>query len=129
MSIKTRRKQERNEFWQEYTQQLLTMLRHEKSSALTLEESQILGMLVSSSTSAIHFERLRRYFHWNSIEPSEKHLIEVYENDPDAALDMWLQDLQPAGIATQVERQDDIKSYFEELGQEVPKYVLNKDSF
>ena len=77
--------------WRDYTSKLLQLLKTEESGRLMLEESQMLGLIASSQSPEEHLQRLYRYIHWYEIAPTEPKILEIYEEEPDDALERgWL---------------------------------------
>ncbi len=128
MSKRNREKRELNTVWREYTSKLLQLLKTEESGTLMLEESQMLGLIASSQSPEQHLQRLNRYINWYKTTPTEPDLLEVYKEEPDDALDLWMTKLQPSGIKRQIIAREQIEEDYKSMGKKPPIHVFGLTS-
>jgi hypothetical protein len=128
MSKRNREKREVNTVWRDYTSKLLQLLKTEESGTMMFEESQILGLIASSQSPEEHLQRLSRYINWYKITPTEPDLFEVYEDEPQDALDLWIAKLQPGGIERQIIARERIEDDYKSMGREPPIHVFGLTS-
>ncbi len=124
MSQRNRQKREVNTVWRDYTSKLLQLLRSEEAGSIMLEESHMLGLIASSQSPEQHLQRLHRYIHWDSIKPTEPKILEVYEDSPEDALELWIDQLQPTGSTRQTNHRQQVKADFETMSKPVPAFVF-----
>ncbi len=128
MSQRNRQKREVNTVWRDYTSKLLQLLRSKEAGSIMLEESHMLGMIASSQSPEQHLQRLHRYINWYEITPTEPKILEVYQNEPDDALELWLAQLQPSGIQRQTNQREETEADFKEMGKPAPDFVFGLSS-
>ena len=128
MSKRNRNKREVNTVWRDYTSKLLLLLRSEEAGSIMLEESHILGMIASSKSPEEHLQRLHRYINWYEITPTESKILEIYEEEPDDALELWVAQLQPSGIKRQTNQREEIEADIKEMGKPAPPFVFGMTS-
>ena len=128
MSKRNREKREVNSVWRDYTSKLLQLLRTEEAGRIMLEESHMLGMIASSKSPEEHLQRLHRYINWYEITPTESKILEIYEEEPDDALELWVAQLQPSGIKRQTNQREEIEADIKEMGKPAPPFVFGMTS-